>query len=233
MRNTTITRLPRSIATAFPSATRGRCVHERDRWFESVSLQRGVSNEPFKWIWPSTKSLKGLEEVDPRNIDSGVLLDLAEKYGGEAFTAALKRQGGQFFPGEEKLTGGIANLDDYSACEISQKRDWRDLFVTPFYFGCEADDPSTVWAFNARANPLGARLNAIFSSDIGHFDVPDMTEVVPEADHHEFLALQAFDVDPEAAIAGCVERIDALGDDALEYAQEMAAHEGPRNDQAL
>jgi len=40
------------------------------------------------------------------------------------------------------LTGGIANLDDYSACEISQKRDWRDLFVTPFYFGCEADDPS-------------------------------------------------------------------------------------------
>jgi hypothetical protein len=33
------------------------------------------------------RSLKGLEEVDPRNIDSGVLLDLAEKYGGEAFTA--------------------------------------------------------------------------------------------------------------------------------------------------
>jgi hypothetical protein len=28
---------------------------------------------------------------------------------------------------------------------------------------------------------MGARLNAIFSSDIGHFDVPDMTEVVPEA----------------------------------------------------
>jgi hypothetical protein len=73
----------------------------------------------------------------------------------------LKRQGGQFFPGEEKLTGGIANLDDYSACEISQKRDWRDLFVTPFYFGCEADDPSNVWAFNARANPLGARLTRL------------------------------------------------------------------------
>ena len=28
---------------------------------------------------------------------------------------------------------------------------------------------------------MGARLNAFFSSDIGHFDVPDMTEVVPEA----------------------------------------------------
>jgi hypothetical protein len=28
---------------------------------------------------------------------------------------------------------------------------------------------------------MGARLNALFSSDIGHFDVPDMTDVVPEA----------------------------------------------------
>ena len=88
---------------------------------------------------------------------------------------------GQFYPGEENLTGGIADLDDYSACRITRKEDWRDLFVTPFYFGCEADDPSNVWAFNARANPLGARLNAIYSSDIGHFDVPDMTQVVPEA----------------------------------------------------
>src|SRR6516162_8186771 len=45
MRTTTATRLPRSIATAFPSATRGRCVHERDRWFEAVSLQRRVTHE--------------------------------------------------------------------------------------------------------------------------------------------------------------------------------------------
>ena len=30
-------------------------------------------------------------------------------------------------------------------------------------------------------NPLRARLSAFFSSDIGHFDVPDMREVVPEA----------------------------------------------------
>ena len=85
------------------------------------------------------------------------------------------------YPDDEKLTGGVADLDDYSACKITRKEDWRDLFVTPFYFGCEADDPSNVWAFNARANPLGARLNAIFSSDIGHFDVPDMMEVLPEA----------------------------------------------------
>ena len=41
--------------------------------------------------------------------------------------------------------------------------------------------PDERWAFNRKRNPLGARLNALFSSDIGHFDVPDMTDVVPEA----------------------------------------------------
>jgi hypothetical protein len=30
-------------------------------------------------------------------------------------------------------------------------------------------------------NPFGARLKAIFSSDIGHWDVPDMSEVLEEA----------------------------------------------------
>ena len=37
------------------------------------------------------------------------------------------------------------------------------------------------WAFNEKANPFGARLNAVFSSDIGHWDVPDMREVLEEA----------------------------------------------------
>ena len=50
-----------------------------------------------------------------------------------------------------------------------------------YYFGCEADDPVNAWAFNRRANPMGARLNAIFSSDIGHFDVPDMSAVLLHA----------------------------------------------------
>jgi hypothetical protein len=127
------------------------------------------------------RSLKGLEEVDPRNLDRAVLMDLAERYGAAEHVAALKERDGWPYPGDDKLTGGVADLDDYAACKITRKEDWRDLFVTPFYFGCEADDPSNLWAFNTRANPLGARLNAIFSSDIGHFDVPDMTGVLPEA----------------------------------------------------
>ncbi len=79
------------------------------------------------------------------------------------------------------LTGGVEDVDDYYRCKIAKKEDIRDLFVPRFYFGCEADDPVNAWAFNKKSNPMGARLNALFSSDIGHFDVPDMTEVVPEA----------------------------------------------------
>ncbi len=127
------------------------------------------------------RSRKGLDEVDPRNLDRSLLMELAEKYGGDEMIAALKARDGWPSPGDENLTGNVADLDDYSACKIARKEDWHDLFVTPFYFGCEADDPSNVWAFNRKANPLRARLNAIFSSDIGHFDVPDMTDVVPEA----------------------------------------------------
>jgi predicted TIM-barrel fold metal-dependent hydrolase len=127
------------------------------------------------------RSRQGLEEVDPRNLDRALLMEMAEKYGGAAFVAALKERNGWPSPGDEKLTGGVADLDDYAACKITRKEDWHELYVEPFYFGCEADDPSNVWAFNTKANPLGARLNAIFSSDIGHFDVPDMTGVLPEA----------------------------------------------------
>ena len=127
------------------------------------------------------RSRQGLEQVDPRNLDRALLMELAEQYGSSETVAALKARDGWPSPGDEKLTGGVADLDDYAACRITRKEDWRDLFVTPFYFGCEADDPSNVWAFNRKANPLGAKLNAIFSSDIGHFDVPDMTGVLPEA----------------------------------------------------
>ena len=79
------------------------------------------------------------------------------------------------------LTGGLADLDDYAACAIERDQDWRDLFVRPFFFGCEADDPINAWAFDRRVNPFGARLRAVFGSDIGHFDVPDMRGVLPEA----------------------------------------------------
>ena len=71
--------------------------------------------------------------------------------------------------------------DEFAACGIESEEQIRDLFVPNFFFGCEADDPVTAWAFDGRVNPFGSRLSAMMGSDIGHWDVPDMRLVLPEA----------------------------------------------------
>ena len=74
------------------------------------------------------------------------------------------------------------HLSTTSECvQIAGKEDFRELFLKPFFFGCEADDPVTASAFDTLRNPLSARINAIYGSDIGHFDVPDMSDVTAEA----------------------------------------------------
>jgi predicted TIM-barrel fold metal-dependent hydrolase len=122
---------------------------------------------------------EGLENTNPARLDQRGLLALAEKYGHPALIEAVRR--GEGLDDNGNGTGGVADLDDYAACKIQSKKDFRDLFVKRYYFGCEADDPINGWAFNRKALPMGERLNALFSSDIGHFDVPDMAGVVPEA----------------------------------------------------
>jgi predicted TIM-barrel fold metal-dependent hydrolase len=126
-----------------------------------------------------------IEATNPHTLDRAALLQYAEKYGREPLVEAMRRGEGLEGDSNSTLTGGVEDLDDYFRCRIEKQEDLRELFVPRFYFGCEADDPVNAWAFDRRANPLGARLNAIFSSDIGHFDVPDMAAVVPEA--HELV----------------------------------------------
>src|SRR6059036_726231 len=125
------------------------------------------------------RNRQAIESTNPAKLDRAALLDFAQKYGRDAVVEAVRR--GEGLDTDASLTGGIEDVDDYFRCRIERKEDIRELFVPRFYFGCEADDPINAWAFNRRANPLGARLNAIFSSDIGHMDVPDMTRVLPEA----------------------------------------------------
>src|SRR5881296_614962 len=141
------------------------------------------------------RNRQAIESTNPNKLDLAALLGYAQKYGRDAVVEAVRRGEGLEGDSNSKLTGGLEDLDDYSRCKIGGKSDIRDLFVPRFFFGCEADDPVNAWAFNRRANPMGARLNALFSSDIGHFDVPDMTDVVPEAYElveHELLTADDF-----------------------------------------
>jgi predicted TIM-barrel fold metal-dependent hydrolase len=129
------------------------------------------------------RNARALERMDPRKLDRALLMSLVEKYGDSDVVATLQARDG-WPDNDASLTGGVTDLDDFAACRIARKQDWIDLYVTPFYFGCEADDRANAWAFSPN-NPLGARLNALYSSDIGHFDVIDMRDPLAEA--HELV----------------------------------------------
>ena len=123
---------------------------------------------------------EALAYTDPANLDMALMRELAEKYAGKPFSDAVAR-GAISTDNGANTVGGIEQLDDYAACGIRGMQDFLDLFVQPFYFGCEADDPANAWAFNRANNPGNAEMHAMFGSDIGHFDVQDMADVLPEA----------------------------------------------------
>ena len=126
------------------------------------------------------RNREALSLTDPANLDTALLMELADRYGGNELADAVRQRPPSLGNGPAS-TGQIDELDDFQACGVARAEDIKALFSDCFYFGCEAEDPSNAWAFNARNNPFGARLNALFGSDIGHFDVQNMAGVLPEA----------------------------------------------------
>ena len=122
-----------------------------------------------------------LEAVNPANLDRDLLGALAARYAPSEMAEAIRAGSGIGTRSDANTTGGVEDLDDYAACDVASAEDFAQLFVEPFYFGCEADDSNNAWAFNRDCNPLGAEIKTLFGSDIGHFDVQDMSQVVPEA----------------------------------------------------
>ena len=78
----------------------------------------------------------------------------------------------------EELSRPEHVTDDFEASGVNSKAGIRTVFSENFFFGCEADDRATMWAFDPR---MGVRLRPVFSSDFTHFDVPDFNDVIPEA----------------------------------------------------
>jgi predicted TIM-barrel fold metal-dependent hydrolase len=129
------------------------------------------------------RNSRDIRNYDPRNIDAEMLADLFARYG----TGVAAGRPDPHDPDFLRSPVGWNQLkDDLIAheldfLEIEKAEDLRSLFEPNFYFGCEADDPLVALAFNRKMNPFGATLKAMFSSDIGHWDVPDMTRVLEEA----------------------------------------------------
>jgi len=119
------------------------------------------------------RGLPGLARVDPHNIDAAAVMAQLENVRDPVWkdralvTLLTEGDGDRMAP---------AQADDFAACGAASSDDIKALFAPRFWFGCEADDPGAAWALKPPH-----RLNAMFGSDIGHFDVPDMLSVLPAA----------------------------------------------------
>ncbi len=134
--------------------------------------------------WDKRSGESMVKYLRPDNIDLAKLRELTLEYGDERYKAHADEvidpfgHPGQRITPHQQTVREEGMLDEFHHIGVSSKRDIAELFSRNFYFGCEADDPLTTWAFDKR---MGTRLKAGFSSDVSHWDVPDMSEVLPEA----------------------------------------------------
>jgi predicted TIM-barrel fold metal-dependent hydrolase len=113
---------------------------------------------------------------DPDRLDRVRLEALVAKYGSYLGDHTLGGYRSAGYTERERPE----RLDEFDACGITTVDDIARLLVPSFAFGCEADDPLVATAFDTRVNPGGVTLRAVFSSDIGHWDVPDIAELLAE-----------------------------------------------------
>jgi len=119
------------------------------------------------------------EFLDPRTLDVDLLAEMAAAYATPGVTPERVRIEGD---GIRNRLGSDADVpDDFVHCAIGRGEDIRDQFTHSFYFGCEADDRMTAVAFDNKLLRKGARVKAVFGSDIGHWDVQDTLGILGEA----------------------------------------------------
>ena len=124
--------------------------------------------------------------LDPATVNRQELRGYFERHGGDRYrsVAAAVEQGW-----DHALIGPDGDepepSDEFAACGIAKGRDIMRVFRQNYFFGCEADDRMTAVGFDDRLNHHGLKLNAMLGSDVGHFDVTDMSAVIAEA--HELV----------------------------------------------
>jgi predicted TIM-barrel fold metal-dependent hydrolase len=122
------------------------------------------------------RNAEAIQLLDPARLDQKLFGELIDRYGHariQTYRDALVR--------DALWSQNPDQLDDWRDCGVRSAEELAQQFVPRFYFGCEGDDHMTALAFDTRKNPYGAKLRAMLGSDIGHFDVVDMREVLLEA----------------------------------------------------
>lgn len=124
------------------------------------------------------RNLDALRSLDPAAIDYELLDALFRRYG-ERFLDEVTdlRDGLRWLPA---VGSPPEQRDDWRFLDVSSMAELVELFAPRMFFGCEADDRTIAFAWSP-ANARGASLRPVFSSDIAHWDVPDMADVVAES----------------------------------------------------
>ncbi len=119
-----------------------------------------------------------IHNLNPKSLNLDLMEKLFNEYGSERLTGSRIRA-----EPHHMITAAPIDppqLDDFAASGMNEVHDLKHLFTDRFYFGCEADDRMVAVAFNRRLNPVGAKLKAVFGSDIGHWDVLDAKSILSE-----------------------------------------------------
>jgi predicted TIM-barrel fold metal-dependent hydrolase len=121
---------------------------------------------------------KGLRDLDPKGLD-GELYDrlIAENAGPLETTKGWGKTMSNLLD-----TPDVVN--DFEASGVGGTDDICRQITRQCFFGCEADDPLAGLGYDTRRLPGDAPIRPVFSSDIGHWDVAHMHEVIPEAHEH-------------------------------------------------
>ncbi len=133
------------------------------------------------------RNARGIQNYNPAHMDVDGLVKLFMEHGGKVVahqSEAQVRETLARMKANAQAVGNVMNpdeLDDFIRAGADTEDKLLERFVPRFWFGCEADDPMVASAFNTKLVPGGRKLNAIFSSDISHWDVVDMQGVLQEA----------------------------------------------------
>jgi len=117
-----------------------------------------------------------IRDLDPDGIDWSELQRLLETRDGARWSDPALQKAVR-----AHQTSHPDELDDFARAGIEKPDDIHDRFVPNFFFGCESDDRTAAWAFARPFHPFAAKLQAMLSSDFGHWDVRDMRDVLPSA----------------------------------------------------
>lgn len=124
------------------------------------------------------RNLDALSRFDPERLDVDALAGYFERHG----AAFAERLGGDLgrFAREMPIHGATPEEpDEWVHVAVADEHELAARFEN-LYFGCEADDRGVAVAFSDVVPP-GARVNPVFSSDMGHWDVTDIGSVVTTA----------------------------------------------------